>query len=79
MTPIPDIPDPTTIAAVYLAQDMLRKILGPTADYLGDDFKERLVERRKNTVAEILSNAEKKLGPRLDSPAGCLLKFLRKY
>ena len=77
MTPIPDIPDPTTIAAVYLAQDMLRKILGPTADYLGDDFKERLVERRKNTVAEILSNAEKKLGPRLDSPGRVSPKVLK--
>ena len=66
---------PEAVAA-YLAADTLRRVLGPTADSLGKDI-ERFVQQRKNTFARIISNAEKKAGPRLDSPGRVPLKVLK--
>ena len=66
---------PEAVAA-YLAVDMLRRILGPSADRFGE-YLEGVVEHRKNTIAKILSNAEKKAGPRLDSPGQVPLKVLK--
>ncbi len=76
MPPIPELPDPTTVAGAYLAQNMLKRLLGPTADYLGENIKE-LVERRRDNLEKILSNATKKAGPRLDSPGRVPPKVLK--
>ena len=61
-----EIVTPNTVAAI-LAADMLRKLLGPTAAYLGEDMK-GLVERKRENIARVFSNAKNKLGPRLNSP-----------
>ncbi len=60
--------DPITVAiAAYLGKDGVQKILGPTADYLGEELK-AFTQRRINNVRKIFSNSKKKLGSRLDSP-----------
>ena len=64
------------VLQAYLAADTLRRLLGPAADSLGNDI-ERFVQQRKNTFARIISNAEKKAGPRLDSPGRVPLKVLK--
>ena len=62
--------------AAYLGKDGVQKILGPTADYLGEELK-AFTQLRINSVGKIFSNAEKKLGPRLDSPGQVPLKVLK--
>ena len=62
--------------AAYLGKDGVQKILGPTADYLGEELK-AFTQRRINNVGKIFSNAEKKLGPRLDSPGQVPPKVLK--
>ena len=47
--------------------DVVKKILGPTAEYFGDELKEYAQKRREN-VGKIASNAQKKLGDKLDLP-----------
>ena len=57
------MPDPTTVlgpgtilvgAGVYVTQDLLLKLLGPTFHYLGDELKGH-VEKRKENVGKIFS------------------------
>ena len=50
--------------------------MGPTADYLGEELK-AFTQRRINNVGKIFSNAEKKLGSRLDSPGQVPPKVLK--
>ena len=57
-------------------KDGVQKILGPTADYLGEELK-AFTQRRINNIGKIFSNAEKKLGPRLDSPGQVPPKVLK--
>ena len=79
------MPDPTTIigsdtllvgAGVYVTQNLLLKLLGPTFHYLGDELQE-LVEKRKENVGKIFLNAEEKLGDRLDRPGQVSPKVLK--
>ena len=79
------MPDPTTIlgpgtilvgAGVYVTQDLLLKLLGPTFHYLGDEFK-GFVEKRKEKAGDIFLNAEKKLGDKLNHPGQVSPKVLR--
>ena len=62
--------DPLTITGAGLAilgsKDIINKILGPTAEYIGDEFK-NLVGRCNINLDEIFKKAHKKLGPRIDS------------
>ena len=51
--------------AGYLSKDVILKILGPTADYLGSGLKE-LTQKRLENIGKIFSNAEKKLGIKLE-------------
>lgn len=65
------MPEPiTTIGlgaiAAYLGKDGLEKLLGPTAEYLGEGIKE-LTRRRVESIGRILQNASSKLGNRLES------------
>ena len=62
--------------AAYLGKDGVQKILGPTADYLGEELK-AFTQRRINNIGKIFSNAEKKLGSRLDSPGQVPPKVLK--
>ena len=75
------MPEPTTTLglaalAAYLGKDGVAKILGPTADYLGVQLKE-FAQKRIENVGKIFSNAEKKLGNKLDSPGQVPPKVLR--
>ena len=58
--------DPVTIVglgaiAAYLGKDGLAKILGPTADYLGEGLRD-FTQRRVENIGRIFQSAEKKLG-----------------
>ena len=75
------MPEPTTTLglaalAAYLGKDGVAKILGPTADYLGDQLKV-FTQKRIDNVGKIFSNAEKKLGDKLESPGRVPPKVLK--
>lgn len=66
------MPEPITTVgigalAAYLGKDGLQKLLGPTADYLGQTLKE-IAEKRVENIGKIFKNAEEKLGDRIDEP-----------
>ena len=63
-------------AIAYLGKDVVAKILGPTADYLGDEFK-AFTQKRIENLERIFSNAEKKLGKKLDRPGQVPPKVLK--
>ena len=71
------MPDPISLAiAAYLTKGGLSKILGPTADYLGGQLKE-FTQKRIENVGKISSNAENKLGNKIDSPGQVPPKVLK--
>lgn len=51
----------------YLTKDGLAKLLGPTAEYLGDGLKD-FTKRRGENINRILQKATEKLGSRIDTP-----------
>ena len=53
--------------AAFSAKDGIAKLLGPTADYLGEGLRD-LTQRRVESIGRIFSNASKRLGSRLDKP-----------
>ena len=53
--------------AAYLAKDGVAKLLGPTADYLGEGLR-NLTQRRVESIGKIFANASAKLGSQLDEP-----------
>lgn len=57
----------TGVVAAYLSKDGLEKLLGPTAEYLGEGLRD-LAKRRTENIGRILQNAYKKLGDKLDEP-----------
>ena len=57
----------TTAVTAYLAKDGIGKLLGPTADYLGEGLRD-LTRRRVESIGRIFSNASTKLGSQLDEP-----------
>jgi hypothetical protein len=62
--------------AAYLTKDALQKLLGPTADYLGQGLKD-FTQRRAENIGRIFQNAEAKLGDRLESPGAIPPKVLK--
>ena len=62
--------------AAYFSKDVISKILGPTADYLGGELKE-FTKKRMENVGKIFSNAEKKLGKKLEIPGQVPPKVLK--
>ena len=70
-----DIIIPGAIVA-YLSKNFLEKLLGPTANYLGEELK-TFVEIKAQNIAKVFSNAEKKLGSRIDSPGRVPPKVLK--
>ncbi len=63
--------DPTTSVVTGLAilgsKDILAKLLGPTADYIGGEIK-GLVEKCNINIEDIFAKAYRKLGSRLEQP-----------
>jgi len=61
--------DPNTAIGTGLAilgsKDILNRMLGPTAEYIGDEAK-TLVEKANVNLGEIFRKAAKKLGPKMD-------------
>ena len=72
--------DPVTVLgggiAAYLTKDAMSKLLGPTADYLGEGLRD-FTQHRINTMGEIFGNASKKLGDQLEAPGNVPPKILK--
>lgn len=64
------MPDPVTTVglgavAAYLGKDGLEKLLGPTADYLGEGLRD-FTKRRAEAVGRIFNSAQSKLGEKAE-------------
>jgi len=75
------MPEPLTTVglgavAAYLGKDGIQKLLGPTADYLGQGLLD-FTQKRAQTIGQIFQKAESKLGPRLDTPGEVPPKVLK--
>lgn len=77
---MPDLPDVQTAGAValaaYVGKDTINKILGPTAELLGEQLRD-FVQRRTRNVARIFKKAEKRLGDRICSNGSVPPRVLR--
>ena len=62
--------------AVLGSKEILTKVLGPTADYLGNETK-NLVEKCNVNLNHVFSRAKAKLGTRLDEPGGVSPRVFR--
>lgn len=56
-----------TALAVWGGKELVLKLLGPTADYLGGELK-TYTEKGLNNLGRIFQNAARKLGDRLETP-----------
>ena len=72
--------DVTTVVGtgltLWASKDMLGKVLGPTADYLGGGLKST-VEKCNVNVGRVFRRAAEKLGPRLEKPGAVNPRVLR--
>lgn len=64
------MPEPITTVglgaiAAYLGKDGIQKVLGPTADYLGNGLRD-FTQKRTENVGRIFQKAEEKLGSKRD-------------
>ena len=55
------------VATAYLAKDGVAKLLGPTADYLGEGLRD-LTQRRVESIGKMFTIASKKLGSQIEAP-----------
>ena len=55
------------VVTAYLAKDGVAKLLGPTADYLGEGLRD-LTQRRFESISKMFSIASKKLGSKIEAP-----------
>ena len=63
-------------AAAYAGKDVVTKLLGPTADYLGEGLRE-IVKRRSETLKKIFKSAIQKVGERIEEPGMVPPKILK--
>ena len=75
------MPEPITTVGIsaiagYVGKDLVIRLLGPTADYLGGELKEFTIKRMEN-LGRIFSNAERKLGDKLNCPGQVPPKVLK--
>ena len=63
-------------AAAYAGKDVVTKLLGPTADYLGEGLRD-IVKRRSETLERIFKSAVHKVGERIDEPGIVPPKILK--
>jgi len=68
--------DAIQLATIFGSAQIVVKILGPTADYLGEGIK-GWAEKRAGNVERIFSIAEKKLGDRIDQDESVPTKVLK--
>ncbi|MCG1034768.1 hypothetical protein [Polaribacter sargassicola] len=66
----------TILGSAIGGAKVLEKILGPTADYVGNQIKE-WTEKKVNNTSNIFHNAEKKLGTEIDKPGRVPPKVLK--
>lgn len=59
----------TILGTALGGKDIIVKMLGPTADYLGEGMRD-FTKKRIETMKEIFTNASKKLGTKLDMETG---------
>lgn len=67
---------PAEIAAAWGGKDLLMKLLGPTAEYLGSLLR-TLVERQTKNLCRVLEAARRTLGNRLDEPGVVNVRVLK--
>ena len=75
------MPEPGTAISLgvlggLVALDPVKRLLGPTADYLGGEL-EQFTRRRVETIGRILKNATDKASDRLDEPGAVPPRVLR--
>jgi hypothetical protein len=75
------MPEPITTVglgaiAAYLGKDGLQKLLGPTADYLGQGLKD-FTQKRAQNIGRIFQSAQAKLGDCIESPGEVPPKVLK--
>ncbi|MCH7619730.1 MAG: hypothetical protein IH880_08190 [Candidatus Marinimicrobia bacterium] len=68
--------DPATALVLFGSKDIVKKLLGPTADYLGEGLKE-FTEKRIENIKSIFSRAEKKLGEKINEDGAVPPKVLK--
>lgn len=72
--------EPVTIAgaglAVWGSKDLMTKLLGPTADYIGGEAK-NFVEKCNINLDSIFKNATQKLGDRIETEGGVNPRVLK--
>lgn len=72
--------DPLTLAGAGLAvlgsKDLLNKVLGPSADYIGGEMK-GLIEKCNINLDQVFQKAKQKLGTRLDEDGGVSPRVLK--
>jgi hypothetical protein len=66
----------TILGSAIGGAEVIKKILGPTADYMGAGLK-NWTEKRVNNVGRIFSKAQQKLGSRIDDPGSVPPKVLK--
>jgi hypothetical protein len=64
------------VGGAVLLTDLAKKILGPTADYLGEGLK-GLTKKGCENINRIFVSAEKKLGSRINLPGGVSPRVLK--
>jgi len=65
---MPDLPTSIIIAgAAAASKDVVVKLLGPTADYLGESIRD-LVQKSRENISRILKRAAEKCNEELDKP-----------
>lgn len=62
--------------AAYVGKDGLEKLLGPTADYLGEGLRD-FTMKRAEAVGKIFRSAQAKLGDKTDTPGEVPPKVLK--
>jgi len=66
----------TILGTAVGSAKLLEKLLGPTADYLGEEIKE-LTKKKVTNLSNIFKNAEKKVGEELNKPGAVPPKVLK--
>ncbi len=61
---------------VVVGADAFKRLLGPTADYMGGEFK-NLAEKCVTNLGRIFKSATKRLGPKINGPGGISPRVLK--
>ncbi len=66
----------TVLGTALGSKDLVAKILGPTAEYLGAGMRD-WTERRVKNLGRVFENAKERLGDKIDSPGAVPPKVLK--